>query len=288
MKFRLLFLFSCLALGVLVLPANKNGRASQEKRGNTGAPGDETNVNGTAITCQNCHSAQTATLNIAVLDAAGAAVTQYVPGTVYTARVTVTATNPNLTRYGFQMIALRDSDNADLDGFSDQNPNNYKIATIQNGRTYAEHDNSSQTNTFDVRWTAPVAGTGNVKFYASGNAVNNNGLSSGDAAGFTSLALSESGSVANHEINALTIDAMQVSPNPARHNFRLSAQLPEAGQYRLSAWSAATGKMIWSQTAYYPSGSFQENVLSAAWPSGAYMIRMEKSSLSASVKVLKL
>ncbi len=64
--------------------------------------------------------------------------------------------------------------------------NNYKIATIPNGRTYAEHDNVSTPNIFNVVWTAPAAGTGNVT-YAAGNAVDKNGLNSGDGSSVTTL-----------------------------------------------------------------------------------------------------
>ena len=35
-------------------------------------------------------------------------------------------------------------------------------------------------NTFEIKWTAPAAGSGPVRFYAAGNAANGNGLKSGD------------------------------------------------------------------------------------------------------------
>ena len=165
---RLLFSTLIFSLIVLLSMGNKNGRASSANRGNTGAPGDETSL-GQPKTCMNCHNQGpiTASLAISVLDADNQPVTQYRPGQPYTAQVKITASGSGLMGYGFQMIALRDAGNTDLDGFTDSNPNNYKIASISNGRTYAEHDNISSSNTFNVNWTAPAAGTGSVTFYSS-------------------------------------------------------------------------------------------------------------------------
>jgi hypothetical protein len=180
MKIRLVYLLFLTTLGALVLPASKNGRASQDKTGNTGAPGDDANPNGTPRICTYCHfGAAAPQVSIRVLDAGGDTVTAYIPGQQYTARVAINTNITTLTGFGFQMIALRDNGNVDLDGFSDpgnNTVNNYKIATIPNGRTYAEHDNVSVNNSqFNVVWTAPAAGTGPVTFYAAGNAVNRNG-----------------------------------------------------------------------------------------------------------------
>jgi Reeler domain len=184
---------STICLIALISLGNEGGRADFTGKGNTGAPGDETNTNGTIRTCQSCHNAGpiTCSMDIQVLDAQSQPVTAYQPGQTYTTRVSISSPSTGINGYGFQMIALRKQGNTDLKGFKDLTQNNYKLANAQNGRTYAEHSGISADSTFDVVWQAPMAGTGAVQFYSSGNAVNANGLTSGDGASITTLELAE-------------------------------------------------------------------------------------------------
>ena len=290
MKLRLVYTLLFAILCFVVLPGNKNGRASEAKAGNTGAPGDESLPNGTPITCSGCHIASpiTSSTAVTVLDSAGNAVTQYAPGEKYTARVVVSATAGVPKGYGFQMIALKDNGNTDLDGFSDagnQTVNNYKIATIPNGRTYAEHDNVSASNTFNVAWTAPPAGTGNVTFYAAGNAVNKNGLNSGDGASATTLKMTESASAATQNPDAGRI-GLAAWPNPVSSELALSFRLPGAGEYRLAAHDLS-GKTFWESLVQLPAGEQQVAVPATAWPPGVYFISVRGDGVSANIKVIK-
>lgn len=287
MFFRHLLSISIIGLICLLSLGNKNGRASSQNKGNTGAPGDEVSL-GHPKTCQNCHNQGpiTATLAITVLDAANQAVTQYHPGQVYTASVKISASGTGLQGYGFQMIALRDAGNTDLDGFGDVNPNNYKIATISNGRTYAEHDNISSSNTFNVKWTAPAAGTGAVTFYASGNGVNANGGTSGDGAAVNSLKLSEFGTVAAEEAESPQ-SFLKISPDPAYGNSFLDTQGFPAGDYRIRAFDSR-GNIQWQTAARLPATGSPTEIPSDAWQAGVYYIQVEGDARRAIVKVLKL
>ena len=56
MKFKFIYTFFFLILCSVLFIASKNGRAFDQGKGNTGAPGDETNSNGSAKTCQSCHN----------------------------------------------------------------------------------------------------------------------------------------------------------------------------------------------------------------------------------------
>lgn len=273
-------------ISTLALLGNKNGRASQAQRGNTGAPGDETQ-GGQPKTCISCHNQGpiVASLAISVLDSAGNSVTQYIPGRGYTARVSINASGNGLNGYGFQMIGLRDSNNSDLDGFTDVNPNNYKIATIPGGRTYAEHNNISATNTFDVKWTAPVSGTGSVTFYAAGNGVNSNGGTGGDGSGFSTLKLSEF-STASQSPEALQA-SLSVYPNPIQQACVLSLSKLEPGAYELKAWSA-DGQLRWEAVEFFSENEAKINLPVSDWPSGICFITLKKGKNSTSVKVLKL
>ncbi len=288
MKIRLSIFFLLAILGLLTLPGNKNGRASQSGKGNTGAPGDET-VNGAAYTCTGCHNdgAFNPIVSVSVLDTGNVAITHYTPGKLYTARVSINAAGTGLSGYGFQMIALRDTGNIDLDGFSDVNPNNYKIATINNGRTYAEHANVSASNTFNVRWTAPVAGTGSVTFYAAGNAVNGNGNSDGDGASVTSLHLFEEITLSAGEQVTHPATGIRVSPNPVTDVAQLELNLPMAGKYQFVVYSQ-TGKLVWTSAATLAAGISNFQVPTENWQAGVYFLSLNGTNISTRVKILKL
>jgi len=281
----IIFLFFGI-FATLVFLGNKNGRASQSQRGNTGAPGDEIQ-GGQVVTCMNCHNQGPilASVAVSVLDSSNNPVTQYIPGQNYTARVTITATGPNLMGYGFQMIGLRDSNNSDLDGFSDMNPNNYKIATIPGGRTYAEHDNISTSNIFNVKWTAPATGTGSVTLYAAGNGVNANGGTSGDGAGFSSIKITELSSAT--EDVAGRLPKLTIAPNPVQTASALKLENLEAGQYEVSVFDVG-GKRVWTSQQNFTEASAILSLPSAEWLPGVYFLRLESGKKATSVKVLKL
>lgn len=290
MKIRLIYLLFLTILGALVLPASKNGRASQDKTGNTGAPGDDANPNGTPRICTYCHfGAAAPQVSIRVLDAGGDTVTAYIPGQQYTARVAIHTNISTLTGFGFQMIALRDNGNVDLDGFSDpgnNTVNNYKIATIPNGRTYAEHDNVSVNNSqFNVVWTAPAAGTGPVTFYAAGNAVNRNGSTDGDGAAAATLHLTEQGATATSDA---TVGAVQLKvwPNPVVHRARLAVHSILPGQYRFRAYDLS-GQTIWASTQYLGHGVTQIELPAGDWAPGIYFVEATDGQRRSVVKVLK-
>ncbi len=289
MKIRLVYsLFASLLL-LAVLSGNKNGRASTfPGHGNTGAPGDET-AGGQPVRCNSCHNAAsiTASMSISILDSAGAAVTAYVPGKKYTARVTITPVTGNPQGYGFQMIALKDAGNTDLDGFSDQNPNNYKIVTVNStGRTYAEHDNVSTPNVFNVTWTAPVAGTGNVTFYAAGNAVNKNNNDSGDGSAFTNVKLTESLVSATQNPDAAGI-GLRTWPNPVGPALHLTASLPESGNFAVVVRDLS-GRQVWESARTLAAGTNLLDIPADGWQPGIYFVTLAGEGISANVKVVKL
>ena len=289
MKIRLtLSLFSLLFI-FLVLPGNKNGRASQAGKGNTGAPGDQT-LNGSPYTCMDCHDDGNFNpfVSIHVVDSSNTAVSQYMPGQHYIARVTINTSGATPAGYGFQMIALRDNGNTDLDGFTDVNPNNYKLATISNGRTYAEHPTVSASDTFNVRWTAPPAGTGSVTFYAAGNAVNGNNNSDGDGANTTSLHLFEQVTLSTSpEQSNLSGLHLQVSPNPVPADAALAFDVSVSAEYALRAYDLS-GNLVWQENRLLPAGRSTGLLETNEWPAGTYYVCLSGTHSRQTVKILKL
>lgn len=274
MSFRTIFIGLSLGFISLFLMGNRNGRAASQNTGNTGAPGDET-IGGMPRTCVNCHNTGPILANLAlqVLDGAGKSVTQYTPGQQYTAKVTITASGSTNLGYGFQMIALRDNGNVDLDGFTDPSTtNNFKIATIANGRTYAEHNGISTPNTFEVPWKAPVAGSGNITFYVAGNGVNRNNNSSGDGAAAIKLQMTEATTA--DKTPELVLPLLELAPNPAVNHTRLRMQAAQTGSYQIAAFDLS-GRSVWASSLALSAGHTKDVDLEVSnWPRGLYLLRV--------------
>lgn len=236
--------FLALFMGAFVLfLGNSGGRAATNGQGNTGAPGD--NPNNTV--CGSCHNAGAfgTGVNISVLDDAGEPVSEYLPEAMYTVRVEVTTSTGAPDGYGFQLTALRaelDVNGPDVATFSSPSAN-AKISTASSTtnstdptRQYAEQAVVAGNPIFQVQWTAPAAGSGPVSFYSCGNAVNGNGMSSGDGASCTSTQLNEMVS-STAATSPSTTDFVWVT-NPVRDRqlqFALRSEQPTEVELRLLA-----------------------------------------------------
>ncbi|MFN0032241.1 MAG: choice-of-anchor V domain-containing protein, partial [Flavobacteriales bacterium] len=191
-KTRIVSLLFGLGIIYILFSSHSNGQATGSNTDNTGAPLS------TAF-CANCHSSGTGfgtvSVGIQVFQLGTTnPVSSYIGGNTYDMRVTVTNSDGTPLAYGFQMTGLTTPANTPLAGYSNL-ANNVKQKLITtgtfNGRTYVEHNGVVNNNQFNFSWTAPPVGTGAVKFYAAGNAVNDNNSSSGDRSGNTSLTLPE-------------------------------------------------------------------------------------------------
>ncbi|MBL7941223.1 MAG: hypothetical protein JNM00_00550, partial [Flavobacteriales bacterium] len=166
--------FGC-ALLWIVLTSSEGGRATEDNVGSTGAPLEPQ-------TCGNCHNSGTSFGTVSVTiqifyDGTTTPVPAYSPGTLYDMRVTVNNTMGLPQGRGFQMTCLKFPSNTPLAGYSALASNVQQITLTTGtwaGRTYVEQPTMSVSNQFNFSWTAPPAGTGTVKFYAAGNAVNGN------------------------------------------------------------------------------------------------------------------
>ena len=116
-------------------------------------------------------------------------ITEYVAGQTYDVLVTINTAMGTPAGYGFQIVSLEAGNNTPINTWA--NPaNNVQLATLNNGRQYAEHNGISSTNTFSMEWTAPSSGS-DITFYAAGNAVNGNSSTSGDGSDVKQVTISE-------------------------------------------------------------------------------------------------
>lgn len=268
-----------LAAIAAVLSSNSNGRATQSNRGNTGAPGE--------TTCGQCHTAMnygTVTLNIEIFEEGSETpVEAYEPETTYDMRVTVSHTTGNPAGFGFQLTCLTEGDNLPLAGFSNL-ASNVKQATLttgpQAGRTYVEHNGVTANPVFEFSWTAPDAGFGPVRFFASGNAVNGNNGSSGDTAGATSLTVNEAEDE-DGPVNVLTVveESLTVFPNPFTSQLTIELGAETA---RLRVFTV-TGQLL-EDIDQMRGRSFLET---SAWPAGVYLLVIDTPSATITERLIK-
>lgn len=263
-----LFLGSILFIGgQILLTSSSNGRAFSANDGNTGAPGE-------GQTCRSCHTGGQfrATVNIIVKDSSGFPVTNYVPGKVYDVDVAISTTSA-AQRYGFQLVTL--TSNAIPYNAWSQPSANTRIANAGQ-RSYAEHKGKSVSSLFSTKWTAPVAGTGDIVFYAGGAAVNNNGSTSGDDGDITSLTLIEDISTSSVEYSLENV--VSFFPIPAEDYFYVKNTSGSSlnGVIRIID---IQGKII-SEVVVNASPNGQVKIDVNQLKSGIYMVQLTSSNQS--------
>ena len=167
---------SILAFAALVpaLMSHHNGVAEEQNKDRTGAPGSDN-------PCSQCHSAGefSPISAVAVLEfGTTTPITEYVPGETYTLQFGVGSTSvPQPSVYGFQATAVL-ADGANAGTF--QNPGAGVQLEDVGGRHIIEHSVDANLGLWSGDWVAPATGSGEVTFYMSGVACNDNGTSGGD------------------------------------------------------------------------------------------------------------
>jgi len=158
------------AIVVLFLPLLAYAFSTGPPAGYTGAPGERN--------CTDCHMGT-------AVNAGGGSITinnvpqSYQPGQQYTINVTVQ--QGGRIRFGFEMTAIDSNGNGA--GTFDPIGSDTQTDTL-NSRQYILHTLTgsvgSSSHTWQVHWTAPSTNIGIVRFFAAGNAANNNGADTGD------------------------------------------------------------------------------------------------------------
>ena len=176
----LLFLFAVAT--VWIISSSYKSGAAKNGATVTGAPFNSSQ------TCGMCHGGGDfgGSINTELLDATNTAVTEYIPGQVYTFKITMNGTGPE---YGFQTTA------ATVAGSVNQNTWGTLPLQTQNisvsGRNYIEQSTALASNVVSIPWTAPAAGKGSIIFYTAGNLVDGSGGTEFDQPVNTSLTITE-------------------------------------------------------------------------------------------------
>lgn len=285
---KIIYTFCVMASALILFTSHSGGFAAVEGQGLTGAPGDTKLSNGDPKTCQFCHNGGSfnpkATIDI--LDEAGVnTVTKYEAGKTYTIRVSVNAGAGTPGGYGFQLIDIRKSNDANLKGFLPTQANGIQLTPLGNGRVYAEHSMRSTSKTFDVKWKAPSPSVGTVTFYAVGNAVNGTGGSSGDnGTAPVKVDLSDLTSGVNELAAQVT---MSLSPNPTTEGVILSLSSKVTKKVAVR-FLDISGRTHISENWFIQTGENSKKWDVSRLPKGAYMVQVIDNEGVVSKKIIKI
>lgn len=282
------YIFGAMLCCIAFFSSYSGGYAALDGEGLTGAPGDTKLANGSAKTCQFCHNngGFNPSASLELLNEAGtAAVTSYETGKIYTIRFTVTPGAGVPVGYGFQMIDIQKSNNANVKGFVSTQATGIRLSTIANGRIYAEQSNRSVAKTFNIKWKAPTVGVGTVTFYAVGNTVNGNGDSSGDN-GTSSVQLDFPQMTSG--VNELAAQVyMSVAPNPTTEGVVLTLMSKAAKKVQIRL-NDLNGQTVIMENWQIQTGENIKTLDINRLAKGAYMIQIIENQNVITKKIIKL
>jgi hypothetical protein len=255
---------------------NASGPGSVQNTDRTGSP-----VSPGYCGVSSCHGGGDFGTNVAIqlLDENRDTITEYIPATTYTLRISIAATGAE--GFGFQAVALTES-NAGAGEFGVP-ADGTQVITISN-RDYAEHSSRSNTNSFEIDWTAPDAGSGAITFYAAGNAVNGDFDFTGDDPDTSSLNIMEglSSGLRDQIANQLNLRIFPSLPQSI-----ITAQWSREVTVDKIAINDLTGQTYYVEN--IKSGSITEmNIPVYNLPAGIYFVRLLTSKGFQTQKFVKI
>lgn len=268
--------------GLLVLSSYANGPFAGGAGNRTGSAGTTANCTGSG-----CHVANDASYTVSIkLLLNGSQVSSYQVGKTYQVLLTGIAPGTTRTRFGFQLssvIAASTSTQAGTLGTTGRPGVALRGSSLQ----LVEHStpltgqnvSGSYVDTVTVNWT-PGSSLGTVRFYATMNAVNNNGSTSGDLPNATTLDIAEAPPTG---VASVSTGLIGVYPNPATSVLHVPL---EAGTSDLSILDA-TGRLILSQK-FHVQGSQTESVNIEKLTSGQYFLHVSRNGTMHAVPFTKL
>lgn len=277
-KFKFLIFFACSGGVLFLLLSNASGAGNAQGADRTGSP--------LGIgTCGSCHSGGNyiPILNVAILEG-DQQITRYVPGKQYQIKVTLEGKN-NPREYGFQLTALAGTNNQSA-GIFGQAPSGFRQITLDN-RRYIEQSTPSIANSFVVPWTAPAAGLGPVRFYASGLITNNNNGTGGDSPVHLTapVILSESISSFISTIPELKGE-VKIFPNPISSLLQIYANSLPVGKLNFQVLDIF-GRISWEMETHTMDAPLTLSVPASNWFPGIYYLKISDNKAIKTIAFVK-
>ena len=192
----------------------------------TGAPNESTCAR------SGCHTGSTINSGSGILDIDfNNGLGTYEPGKTY--KVTVSLDQENINRFGFQMLALQESDSTNAGVFKILDTTRTQVLEGVNqylGRKYITYKYpgtipyAPHLGKWTFEWTAPSTYDGAITFYAAAVSANNDGTDKGDIVYTKELTMSSTPSGVNEEMD---MNAVSVFPNPSNGRFEIKNETAE-------------------------------------------------------------
>lgn len=274
LKFTYLLFFSSLAL--FLFYGNASGAGKKQNKDRTGSPLSPG-------PCQSCHAsgAFTPALSIKIFDGENE-VDNYEPEKKYTIKIEATASDA-ASAFGFQLVALSGGDDNLNAGAFGTPSSGIQISEVA-GRKYAEHSQASDSGSFEIEWTAPAAGIGEVKLYSAMVAANLNGSTGGDGSVFTNVSLTESGTSSTFN-SQLNID-LTLFPNPVQEVLNINLTSEETGEARIELINLS-GQILQQSAINLFNGLQTKSIDTSNLLSGIYFLRITNGEKSIVRKISK-
>ena len=269
-------MLTLLLSGAIIFLGSSSGPGAVQGQDRTGGP----LANGF---CGNCHAAGAfnPSMNLELLQD-GDVVMGYMPGETYTMRVTVNA-DAGAQVYGFQAVALSGADNVQAGSWT---PASGTQVTPLGGRDYIEHSQRSESNMWEVEWTAPENSTGDISFYAAAIAANNASGSGGDGATFLNspIVLNDL-TVSTNDLPELA-NSINIFPNPVADQLNLQVEVEQTTDAELTIYNAL-GQPMLRRAIQLGVGNNQEQMDLSNFPAGHYSIEIRNSEAASRKMLLK-
>lgn len=245
MKKKILLITAFAGIASLTLSSYKSGPTTNS------AAGNRTGSNSSTANCNSggCHAANTAntvaTVFIAEQGRPTTPVTSYVPGRTYKVSIGASNTSASLSRFGFQVSCVKASaTNTPVGTMSAGATPNIALRSF-GGIPIMEHTTSIaaiSTGVYGVQfdWTAPGAGTGDVKFFGIVNVVNNDNSTSGDQPNVATATIAEATTAVGHVTQNIALSAY---PSPVTNNLQLEIKENGTKIYTASIYDMS-GRML--------------------------------------------
>lgn len=279
MKFRIFYILLSLFFVAGVTFNFSSGPASGNELDRTGSP-----LAG-GVFCQACHSAGAfnPSLEIKLMDGDDE-VTVYEPGKTYKVVLTnVTDMGTTPAAYGFQTTIL-DGGNA-FAGVFGAEPTDMRIAPIDNV-DYWEHRRRLLTNTVEIDWTAPDAGTGAVNIYSATVAANGMGGNAGDGAANSTLELEEGSVGSTNNFNNGTFQ-ISLLANPVADQLPVRIKSNQFKNLNLTILDL-NGRSAQTENAQIIQGEQVINLNTSNLEKGIYFLQLTDGQSVTTQKVLKI
>lgn len=273
---RAIYMLSLLLSGAIIFLGSSSGPGAVQGQDRTGGP----LANGF---CGNCHAAGAFNPSMSLeLLKDGNAVMGYMPGETYTMRVTITA-DAGAQVYGFQAVALSGDDNVQAGSWTP--PMGTRVTPL-NGRDYIEHNQRSESNIFEVEWTAPANGVGNISFYSASVSANNMSGSGGDGATrLENPVVLNDLTVSTNDLPELA-NSINIFPNPVADQLNLQVEVEEATDAELTIYNGL-GQPMLRRAIQLGVGNNQEQMDLSNFPTGHYSVEIRNREAASRKMLLK-